>query len=196
MPRKPFRRRESVATCPACGNSKAAVVQRVQPLHEPDIEGTFKDEITQCDACGEELFTFEQAEASARSYTAAVARARNSFTPERIYDLRLTLGLSQAQMEKAFGLGPKTWGRWERGFVAPSGPAARLMWIAENDTSIFLRMVDAHRKDRERSTKIVGGIAQLGPGQQAVAFRSAEHVASKRVRSNGGNATLDDGDSV
>src|SRR5687767_11328827 len=121
MPR--LRRRTSqVLSCPACGSEQARLQLRKEPIHEPDVEGDFKYEITICDACGEATLSFEQAESYSRAYAATVARARNALTPDRIYDLRMKLGRTQAEMEKAFGVGPKTWGRWERGTVAPSGP--------------------------------------------------------------------------
>lgn len=180
------RRRSSVAvTCPACGSDKAQVVPRLEQIHEPDVQGEFRDEITVCESCGEEVFTFEQAEAHSRAYAAAVARARKTMSIERIYDLRLTLGWSQAKMEEAFGVGPKTWGRWERGTVAPSGPAARLLWIAENERSVFMRMVDSHTYKPQRSAHIVGSIAQQGPGVSAVGFAAAKPVRFTGRSGNG-----------
>lgn len=152
-----------------------------EPFHEPDVSGHFKAEFTECDACGETLLSFEQADTYTRSYAAAVARARNAITPERILEVRLSLGWSQAKIEEAFGVGPKTWGRWERGTIAPSGPAARLLWIAENDREAFHRMTDSHDPRRQRHIKIAGSIAQQGPGEPTVGYRAAKPVAKRNL---------------
>ena len=193
MPRVTRRRSTVEITCPACGSDKVQVVPRLEQFHEADVQGDFKDEITQCDACGEAIFTFEQAEAHSRAYAAAVARARNTLTPDRIFDLRMSIGWSQAKMEEAFGVGPKTWGRWERGTVAPSGPAARLLWIAEHDRSEFLRMVDAHTRKTQRNAKIVGSIAQQGPGEPAVGFRTTGPATHKAAGSADGSISSGNG---
>lgn len=178
MPNIPRRRVAESVTCPGCGSATAKVVQRSGQLTEPDVEGDFRFDITQCDVCGEELLSFEQSEDHARSYAAAVARARGTMSPERIAQLRHALGYSQAAMEEAFGVGPKTWGRWERGLIAPTGPAARLMWLAEKDRPEFMRLVDAHQRHPTRSVKVVGSIAPGGIGETAVAF----HIASTGPR--------------
>jgi putative zinc finger/helix-turn-helix YgiT family protein len=184
MPRTSRRRSPAAVVCPACGSDKAHVIQRVEQFHEPDVQGEFRDEITKCDECGEEVFTFEQAEASAKAYAAAVARARNSPSVERLFELRMNLKWSQAQMEEAFGVGPKTWGRWERGTVPLTGPAARLLWFAENDRLNFIRMVEQHTRKPAKQAKVAGSI---GLGQQASGFTAANRIASRtgQVPSNG-----------
>lgn len=182
MPRHPSRRTNAPTICPACENDKARVEQRIESIHEPDVVGDFWYDITACDVCGEELLSFEQAVAHARAYAATVARARNSMLPDRIYVLRHALGWSQGQMEEAFGVGPKTWGRWERGTVAPTGPAAKLMWLAENDRSAFLRLVDAHRRQPRRTTQVVGTIVQQGIGEPAAWFRPASNMPTREAR--------------
>lgn len=196
MPRLPRRRPSIAPTCPACGSDRARVVQRIESIREPDVQGDFKYEITECDACGEATLTFEQAESYSRAYASAVARARNALTPERMYELRMSLGWSQSQMEAAFGIGPKTWGRWERGTVPPSGPAARLLWIAENDRPAFRRMVDWHMHKPARHAKVIGTISQQGVGEPAVGFTFAKSVARNEGRSGVGSETPSNGETV
>lgn len=188
MPRTSRRRPSAAVVCPACGSDKAQVIQRVEQFHEPDVQGEFRDEITKCDACGEELFTFEQAEASSRAYAAAVARLRKSPSVDRLYELRMNLKWSQSQMEEAFGVGPKTWGRWERGTVPLTGPAARLLWFAENDRLNFIRMVEEHTRKPARQARVAGSI---GLGEQASGFSAANRIASRtgQVSSNGPSDT-------
>lgn len=180
-------RSPAAVTCPACGSDKARLAQRLEEFHESDVHGEYRYEITECDECGEEILSFEQAETQSRAYAAAVARARGTPSSERFLELRMTLNWSQTRMEDAFGVGPKTWGRWERGMVAPSGPAARLLWIAENDRQAFFRMVESHTNQPERSIKVVGSIARQGINEPAVGFSTP-----KITRSGGrsGNASL------
>lgn len=196
MPRVPRRRSHPAPSCPACGSDRVRLVQRQEPLHEPDVEGDFKYEVTECDECSDDILTFEQAEAHSRAYAAAVARARGTLTPERIFELRMALGWTQPQMEEAFGVGPKAWGRWERGTVAPSGPAARLLWIAENDRLAFHRMVEAHAHRPQRHKKVVGIIARQGIGEPAIGFRTSEPVAHKEGRTGTGTMSSGDGGAV
>jgi putative zinc finger/helix-turn-helix YgiT family protein len=193
MPRISRRRSPTVVTCPACGSDKAQVVQRVEEFHEPDVRGDFKFEITLCDACGEEILSFEQAEAYSRAYTVAVARARNAPSHERFVDVRMRLGWTQPRMEEAFGIGPKTWGRWERGAIPPSGPALRLLWLAENNPSEFHRLVDAHTHQPQRSAKVVGSIAQQGLGSPAVGYKTVTQTVG---RSGSGSAGSNGGGTV
>jgi putative zinc finger/helix-turn-helix YgiT family protein len=182
MPKAPRRRPPGPTVCPACGDERAQVVQRQEQINEPDVEGEFRFDITACEACGEEILSFDQAEAQARAYAAAVARARNTMTPERIHELRQSLGWSQPQMEDAFGVGPKTWGRWERGTVAPTGPAARLMWLADVDRAEFLRLVEAHQRRPIRQANVAGTIMPQGIGESAIAFRVANGGARRHAQ--------------
>ena len=184
MPRPHIRRPDAPTVCPACGDDKARIVQRLEPLFEPDVVGDFRYEITACDACGEEILSFEQAEAHARAYAAAVARARGAMTPDRIYELRQSLGWTQENMQEAFGVGPKTWGRWERGMVAPTGPATKLMWLAENNRAAFLQLVDAHRRAPSLSASVVGTIAPQGAGEAAVWYRRSGITASREGKAD------------
>lgn len=186
MPKLP-RRSDLTPTCPACGNN-ARIAQRLEAFHEPDVQGDFRYEITECEACGEAVLSFEQAEAYERAYAAAVARARNTMNGDRIRELRLRLGKSQTEMEEAFGVGPKTWGRWERGAIAPPGPVARLMWLAEKYPDVFWQMSDAHSRQPQRHMKVAGQIVPLGVGERSIVFRPAKRVAEGRGRLSGSSS--------
>lgn len=184
MPRL-TRRSGSPVVCPGCGSDEARVIQRRETFHEPDAQGDFLYEITQCDACGEELLSFEQAEAESRAYAAAVARARGAMTADRIFDLRMRMGKSQTEMEAAFGVGPKTWGRWERGEVVPTGPAVRLMWLAENRAEVFAQLAEAQNPNRKH-VMVVGAIEPQGPGEEPVAYRISKPARKAGPFTDGG----------
>jgi len=53
--------------------------------------------------------------------------ARGLLTPDEIRDLRRSLGVAQAALERLLGVGPKTVVRWEKGTVFQSATADRLM---------------------------------------------------------------------
>jgi HTH-type transcriptional regulator / antitoxin MqsA len=71
------------------------------------------DRFFRCDACGEEFQTGEQAREFDEKVVGA-RRAREGLLPGAdIRQVRLALGLSQADFENALGIGPKTVVRWE-----------------------------------------------------------------------------------
>lgn len=78
------------------------------PVHE---------ELYRCDVCGEEEFSFEQMQAVERQAGQAYRQQQGFLQPEEIRALRERLGLTQAQLEDALGLGKKTVARWEAGRV-------------------------------------------------------------------------------
>lgn len=170
-------------TCPGCGSDRAKVVQRTVEFSEDGASGTFSDEITVCDECGEELYSYDQAVAHSRAYSAAVARSLGRFTDDRIRELRLQFGLPQTAMEKAFAIGPKTWGRWEKGTVPPGGPATGLMWVAEQYPSVFrelLAMRSLAREDRD----VIAAIVPMGPMTAPIVMRNPEVVKTEAVEAD------------
>ena len=82
-----------------------------------------------CDACGEDTFDASQVD---RILAGAVDLARaehDRLCPVDIRELRLALGLTQAQLEAQLGVSAGTVGRWERGTVLQNATADRLMRI-------------------------------------------------------------------
>jgi len=82
-----------------------------------------------CEACGESLLTVEQAAAVERIVVAAARADLGRLSSADIHQLRLDLGLTQAQLESQLGVGTGTVGRWERGTVLQNATADRLMRI-------------------------------------------------------------------
>jgi putative zinc finger/helix-turn-helix YgiT family protein len=89
-------------------------------------EGTFTvhgmevpvgEELYRCGVCGEEEYSFEQMQAVERQAARAFREQEGYLQPEEIRALRERLGLTQAQLEDALGLGRKTVARWEAGRV-------------------------------------------------------------------------------
>jgi len=58
------------------------------------------------------------------------------------------------------------------------------MWIAENERTVFMRMVDAHTYKPMRSVKIAGSIAPQGVGVSGVGYRAPKSTVKMRSRND------------
>ena len=125
--------------CSMCGTGRVEVVKRTAEYFDGSIRVSFVDELSKCDSCGEEFYTYEQSQAHSRALAAALRAAHKLPSPERIREVRVSLGMTQAQFEQAMGVGPKTVGRWERGTVVPGSAARGMLWLAEHHPDVFLQ---------------------------------------------------------
>jgi putative zinc finger/helix-turn-helix YgiT family protein len=105
-------------------------------------EYSFDDEFMRCKSCGHEFLTVEQSIQHSRRRAAAIAAVDNRPSPKTVLATRVALGLTQPQLERALGVGPKTAVRWEKGTVAPSGPVARLLRVAEMYPVVFAKIAE------------------------------------------------------
>jgi putative zinc finger/helix-turn-helix YgiT family protein len=120
--------------CPVC--LKGTVRNACIPLDVPirDRQYTVPDaSVMQCDSCDEIFFAPGQSDAVQRKAADAVRPELGLLTGKTIADFRTSLGLTQAQLEKAMAVPPKTVARWEIGSVLQSCAADR-----------FLRVLMAH----------------------------------------------------
>lgn len=106
-------------TCYVCGGD-ALPVQAPRRVKAGRRKVEITDHFMQCRACGEEYYLPGQMEESQRRASMAIASKRAALTPSQIRDIRLSLGITQAEGERLVGAGPKTWVRWERGTVVPN----------------------------------------------------------------------------
>jgi putative zinc finger/helix-turn-helix YgiT family protein len=120
--------------CPIClrGTVRDACVALDVPIRErvysvPDADAM------RCDACGELFFAPGQGDALQRKAADTARPQLGLLTGKAIADFRTSLGLTQAQLEKAMAVPPKTVARWEIGSVLQSCAADR-----------FLRVLMAH----------------------------------------------------
>lgn len=65
---------DQVVRCPGCGSIDARIVKGLWIVSRSGVHSEFDYDMTACNACGEELLTFEQAEAQSRAHKQALAR--------------------------------------------------------------------------------------------------------------------------
>jgi putative zinc finger/helix-turn-helix YgiT family protein len=126
------------AHCPACGQAALITIKNDRQVTAAD--GTmlpYHDESSRCQNCGEELYSLDQSLAASRLRAGALRAFEGLLTPEEVIAIRAKLGLSQAQLEKALGLGAKTVVRWERGTVCQSRAADSLLIVARDHPTVF-----------------------------------------------------------
>lgn len=97
-----------------------------------------------CDGCGEELMTDELAQVTEQEAAAKYRQAERRLSPDEILALRQRLGLTQDLMERALGLGAKTWVRWESGRVMPNRSMDNLLRLIDRDSSSLRYLAELH----------------------------------------------------
>jgi putative zinc finger/helix-turn-helix YgiT family protein len=120
---------EQSRTCPICGKLGIEITR--DPIEFDYRDGTWWIEpdfdYRRCTECGEEIYPSRGLEVL-EAKEATIARAElGLLSPEQIRDIRLRLGLTQGDLERALGVSRGTVGRWERGPVFPSVTADRLL---------------------------------------------------------------------
>jgi HTH-type transcriptional regulator/antitoxin MqsA len=99
-----------------CGG-EARLITSPFEVHVGNRSATVEAERMRCDACGAEFFLPGQMDAAQRLGAAKMRSAEGLLAPEEIKAFRETRGITQAQLERLLGVGPKTVVRWERGTV-------------------------------------------------------------------------------
>ncbi len=119
-------------TCPICG--ARSIVSTCAPLTVELRSGSYLVngfEYEHCSACQEDFHPAGQTDAI-RAAASEIAREEAGFLqPGEIREMRMSLGLTQGDLERLLGVGEKTVGRWERGLFVQSKTAdtlMRLLW--------------------------------------------------------------------
>ncbi len=100
--------------------------------------------IYRCDRCGEERQTLAELGRARREAAATIQHAEQILAPDDIRRIREErLGLTQAQLEIALGLGEKTVVRWETGRVLLSKATDALLRLIDRDPTA-LAFLAAH----------------------------------------------------
>jgi HTH-type transcriptional regulator / antitoxin MqsA len=127
----------------ACGGTLRL---RAEPgsfhLHGSDVPVT--EYFWRCDVCGEEFVTDELAHATEQEAAAKYRQTERRLSPDQILALRQRFGLTQDLMERALGLGAKTWVRWEAGRVLPNRSMDNLLRLIERDPTALRYLAELH----------------------------------------------------
>lgn len=104
-----------------------------------------EEEFYRCSVCGEEEYTYEQAQAADRR-AATIYRERQGFLkPDEIRAMRKRWGITQAELEKALGLGRKTVARWEAGRVLQHRALDNLLRVIDRFPPVLAYLADLQR---------------------------------------------------
>ena len=119
------------ARCSVCGE-RAIEITRA-PITVEFREGSWSVQpdfdYERCLACGEELYPADGLSELTRQAVAMARRQMGLLTPDEIRQMRLSLRLTQHELDRALGVSRGLVGRWERGEVFQSATADRLMRV-------------------------------------------------------------------
>lgn len=151
--------------CEVCGRGEIETVAESTTFTKGDRTVSYIDELSRCNACGDEFYTRAQSIAHEKAITAALREAQGLPTGLQIRAARLAIGLTLDQTEEALNVGKNTVGRWERDTVAPSGAATAALWFLINNPTGFL----AYAKTRgvEPKKRLAPAARYKGVGSQA-----------------------------
>ena len=131
--------------CPACGGRPVETIVRSRSVEADDGSLlSFEEESSRCLECEEEFYTRAQSLAASRASAGALRQREGLLTPEEIRQLRARFGFTQAQLEQALRIGPKTVVRWEKGTVRQSHTADELMRAMSKFPGVVADLVARH----------------------------------------------------
>jgi HTH-type transcriptional regulator / antitoxin MqsA len=134
-------------TCYICG-AEAFVVREPNEVAVGTRTVTIQDEFYRCPDCGETFYAGDMAEASFRRIADAVRAEDGLLFSSEIVELRKQYGLSQADLERLIGAGPKTVVRWERGTVHQNKTADTLLRVLQKHPEVAAELA------RERGVEL------------------------------------------
>jgi putative zinc finger/helix-turn-helix YgiT family protein len=112
--------------CPIC-NGEVVLAREVRDITVGKRTVAVEHEFYRCGACAEELFEPEMMDAVMIRAASKIREEDGTLAPVEIAAIRRDLGYTQAELETILNTGAKTVTRWERGTVAPTGPADTLL---------------------------------------------------------------------
>jgi len=129
--------------CPGCLEARVSEVPVRRSVRADDGESVeFIDHLSRCAACGEQFYTREQAIVSSRARAGVLRHHSGLLSPHDIMAIRSKYGLTQAELERVLGTGPKTVVRWESGSVCQSRAADNLLRLVDQDEANLRRLAD------------------------------------------------------
>lgn len=100
-------------------------------------ELTFKDKWSACKECKQEFYTREQSLASSRASADVKRKHDGLLGPSEIKAIRDKYGVTQVELERILGTGPKTVVRWERGTVSQGKAVDTLLMVLADHPNVF-----------------------------------------------------------
>jgi len=129
--------------CPACGSRETRVVTKSRSVVATDgTELTFKDKWSVCKECKQEFYTREQSLASSRASADLKRKHEGLLGPSDIKAIRDKYGVTQVELEKVLGTGPKTVVRWERGTVSQGKAVDTLLTVLADHPNVFWALAE------------------------------------------------------
>ena len=122
--------------CVFCGENANIVTERKQARYRGESVEVPR-EVLQCESCGEEFVTPDQARSFVRDVKNEIRKKHGLLSPARIVEIRHKLGLTQEQLEELLNTGPKVVVRWESGKVIHSGGHDNMLRLLEREPSIL-----------------------------------------------------------
>jgi HTH-type transcriptional regulator/antitoxin MqsA len=118
-------------------------------------------ERSRCHDCGEIIYTPEQMDAAQTAAAEKIRQEDGLLSSSEIRSIRAQYGLTQAQLERLLGVGPKTVVRWERGTVFQSRTADELLRIISSIPAAFGYLARKNGIDTVTVEPIVRGKTQV-----------------------------------
>lgn len=117
---------ETTDRCAACDSETTLVAERRATMFGKRTV-IVDDEWLHCASCGEDFYTTEQANQLHSRVINQIRVEDGLLSPHAIRSIRLSLGLTQREIEQLIGTGEKTCVRWESGRVCQSVAADRVL---------------------------------------------------------------------
>ena len=120
-----------VEQCHVCGG-EASLIREPTEVVVGHRAVVIEAERMRCSECGAEFYLPGQMQVEQAAAVAKIRSEDKLIDVQEIISTRKNLGLTQAEMERLLGVGPKTVVRWERGTVFQSNATDKLLRVIAN----------------------------------------------------------------
>ncbi len=134
-------------TCAICNKKQARAVKRPYSARYNRIPVKLQNvEMYECGQCGERFLTPEQARRLTVRVKATAREKLGLLPPDRIVEVRKHYGLTQTDLERLLGLGPKVITRWEKGKVLQTRPVDDLLRLMRVLPDVYEKLKEIRRQ--------------------------------------------------
>lgn len=134
--------------CVLCGKPAITVKAKRPGRYKAEVVEV-DSEFFRCEPCQENFFSPEQMRAHFRAVKNEIRKKYGLLPPERIAQIRRNLNLTQEQLERLLGTGPKTIVRWESGKVIQGRSHDNILRLLERDPALVKKLEEIQRERRE-----------------------------------------------